>query len=161
MACVDHLQRARVGRVVVAEEMAVVDGEAIAPEVQLAVGARRRGGDVGAGVWNSTRGSIVAAERSTCAAEVRAGWLLIVTPRPGSVSASVSLSGAVTCSTNLLSRPLEDVVDLVPRIRLVGVLDREARLLPTGKEVLVLIVVVIIIVVIIIVSVSVSVSATA
>ena len=57
-----------------------------------------------------------------------------------------------------LSCPLEDVVDVVARIRLVGVLHRKPRLLPSCKEVLVLVVLVVIRVVIIV---SVSVSATA
>ena len=57
-----------------------------------------------------------------------------------------------------LSCPLEDVVDVVARIRLVGVLHRKPRLLPSCKEVLVLVVGVVIIVVVIV---GVSVSATA
>lgn len=63
------------------------------------------------------------------------------------------LNGAV----NVLPRPLQDVVDLVAGVRLVGVLHREARLLPTGKEVLVVVLGTVVVVVIVV---GVSVAAT-
>src|SRR5690242_3161593 len=58
-----------------------------------------------------------------------------------------------------LSCPLQDVVDVVARVRLVGVLHRKPRLLSSCKEVLVLVVLVVVTRVIVIVSVSVSATA--
>lgn len=57
---------------------------------------------------------------------------------------------------SLLSRSLEDVVDVIARIRLVGVLHSEPRLLSSGKEVLVLVVLIVVVVIVIVMSVSMS-----
>src|SRR5690242_4572384 len=57
---------------------------------------------------------------------------------------------------SLLSRPLEDVVDVIARVRLVGVLHSKPRLLSSSKEVLVLVVLIVVIVVVIVMSVSMS-----
>lgn len=124
MACVDHLQRACVRRVVITEEETVVHREAIAPEVELAMGSRSWCGGVGGGVWDGTRGSIITTERGTCTAEMRA-WLLLVTARPGGISEYVRCGVANVALIDSLSGPLQDVVDLIARIGLVRVLNRE------------------------------------
>jgi hypothetical protein len=157
VAGVDHLQSACIRRVVVAEKVAVVNRETVAPEVKLTMCAWGRCGDVGGGIWDGTRRSIVATKRSTCTAEVRASsWLLFVTTWSGSIPISISLCGAEKYLIHVLSCSLQDVVDLVARVRLVGILNGKTRLLTTGKEVLVLVVFLVIVVLVVVVSVSMS-----
>jgi hypothetical protein len=116
-----------------------------------------RCGDVGGGIWDGTRRSIVATEGSTSTTEVRASsFLLIFTTRSGSIPISVSFGGAEKHSIDLLSCSLQDVVDLVARVRLVGILNGKTRLLTTGKEVLVLVVFLVIVVLVVVVGVSMS-----
>lgn len=124
VASIDHLQGARVRRVIVPEERTIVDGEAISPEVKFPVRALwgSWGVAAGVGVGDGTRGSIVATEGRTSTAEMRVRSL-VVAAWSGSVSAAVSLSITNISVTNLLSRPLEDVVDLVALVCCVGVLD--------------------------------------
>jgi hypothetical protein len=153
---INHLQRARIRRVVVAEEGPVVDREAIAPQVKLAVGARLRCLLAGVGVGDVSRGSVVAAECIAAAGEAR-GRLLIVAAWSRSVSlALVSTMLSLGPDLYSLPRPLQDVVDVVPRVCLVGVLHSEPRLLSSSEEVLVLVVLVVLIGVIVVVGMSVS-----
>jgi hypothetical protein len=84
MACVDHLQCACVGWVIVAEEWSIVDRKAVAPEVKLAVSARLRCRLVSIGIRDVSRGSVVATKRVTSSCEAR-GRSLVVTARSRSV----------------------------------------------------------------------------
>jgi hypothetical protein len=72
VASVDHLERARVGGIIVAEESAVIDREAVSPEVKLTMSTlwRRCVYTGRIGVGDHTRGSIVATKGSTSTAEM-------------------------------------------------------------------------------------------
>jgi hypothetical protein len=76
---VDHLESASISGVVVAVEFAVIDGEAITPEVKLTLdawgGLRRAGGGVGDGA----RRSVVASQCHTRASEGLWSRLLVIT----------------------------------------------------------------------------------
>lgn len=107
---VDHLERRGVGRVVEAEERAVVDAEAVAPEVQIAVYAGRGGGGVGGGGggrFDDGRGRVVAAEGLASAGEaVRLGGGVFAA-WAGGVSESRTLEGEMVSENELRKRTSE------------------------------------------------------
>lgn len=123
--------------------------------MKLAVSARLRCRLAGVGVRDMSRGSVVAAECVAATCEAR-GRSLVVAAWPRSVSlAPVSTTLSLGPVLYSLPRPLQDVVDVVPRVCLIGVLHSEPRLLSSSEEVLVLIAL-ILVRVIVIVSVSVT-----
>lgn len=86
VARVDHVERASIGGVIVAEEGTVVDGETVSPEVKFALDTGRGLRNVRVGAGDGTRGSVVAAERRTGAAKVLAVRVLVITARAGRTS---------------------------------------------------------------------------
>ncbi len=109
--------------------------------MQLTVGTSRRCGDIGIRIWNSTRGSIVTPKRCTCAAEVCSG-LLVIASRTGSMPGAWLVWWWYKTRGYILSCALQDIIDVISRTGLVGVLDRKTRLLAASKKVLILVVVI-------------------
>lgn len=89
-AAVDHVEGGGVGWVVEAVQRAVVDAEAVAPQMQLAVHTWRRSATCrGDGLDDLGRG-IVAAECLTSTGEVGCTWLFVfVATRTGGISGSI------------------------------------------------------------------------
>lgn len=80
-AAVDHGQGALVGRVAGEVEGAVVDGEALLPQVEGALDARGRAADVGLGRLDDAARRVVAAQREATATKVGLRSGLVVSSR--------------------------------------------------------------------------------